>query len=56
MCDYPTESFTELVAHSLFGKYSSSQHFYYTKEINEILEEAISPAYVEFQENNYRDD
>lgn len=49
LCDYQSSSFCELVAHSLFGKYSSTQNFYYTKEVNEILEEAITPAFVQFQ-------
>lgn len=34
MCSSEVSDFVTLVSHSLYGKYSSSQNFYYTKEVN----------------------
>lgn len=56
LCAQKVQSFTTLINHSLYGKYSSSQNFYYGKEIDEILEEALSSAYINYQDFNYYDD
>lgn len=40
----------------LYNYYSSSQNYYYTKEINEIVEEAMTPANIKFEDDQYYDD
>ena len=46
--------------HALFEKYSSSQDFFYTKELNEIIEEPEKNVYTHavaaFKEWGYYDD
>ena len=45
-----------LIRSSLFNAYSSSQNYYYTKDLNDIVEEALSPANIRFEDDQYYDD
>ena len=40
----------------LYSVYSSSQNYYYTKEINEIIEESLTPCNIRFEDNQFYDD
>lgn len=55
LCVDKVSDFNTLMAHSLYGKYSSSQNFYYSKEVHEIVDEALSSAYINYQDHHYYD-
>jgi len=42
------QQFNEMVTKALYSKYSSSQNYYYTKDINEILSDSRSSAVVRY--------
>jgi len=43
-----TASFSILLNKALFSKYSSSQNYYYSKDINDILEGESTPATIKY--------
>ncbi|CAD8076496.1 unnamed protein product [Paramecium sonneborni] len=44
------ESYAPLLNKALFAKYSSSQNYYYSKDINDIIEEESTPAVVFYRD------
>ena len=54
-CQSNSDSSQLVVAHSLYGKYSFSENFYYTKDIDAIILEAVCPATARLNELNYLD-
>ena len=44
------ESYAPLLNKALFAKYSSSQNYYYSKDINDIIDEESTPAVVFFRD------
>jgi len=44
------ETYGPLLNKALFSKYSSSQNYYYSKDINDILDNESTPAVVYFRD------
>lgn len=55
LCSESIKSFAPLVAHSLYGKYSSSHNMYYNRQIDEILEETLTPMFINYQDYKFYD-
>jgi len=48
--------FNDMVTKALYTKYSSSQNYYYTKDINEIMAESRTAAVILFKDNTHFDE
>jgi len=48
--------FNDMVIKALYTKYSSSQNYYYTKDINEIMAESRTAAVILFKDNTHFDE
>jgi len=46
----PSEYFSQLIDRALYIKYSSSQNYYYTKEINDLINNAKTPNAIRFKD------
>ena len=47
---FPRSYFAKMANRALYWKYSSSQNYYFTKEINEIIHSQRTPAFIHFED------